>query len=202
MKDKKLIQVFLKAPEQGKVKTRLIPELGVKRATMIHERLVEHVMGIVHSMDIPEECWIAGDMKHPFVKSVEADFKVHQQQGSDLGERMYFALAQGLKHASRVVLIGSDAYSITPDYVEEAFARLNQTDVVLGPSRDGGYILIGVKRIAEGMFSDIEWGIDSVLDAQCGRLSSCGLRYSLLEPGWDVDTVEDIKAFAPELLSP
>ena len=202
MRLKKLIQVFLKAPEQGKVKTRLIPALGVKRATMIHERLVEHVMGIVHSMDAPEECWIAGDMKHPFVKSIEADFTVHQQRGDDLGERMYSAIAQGLKRASRVVLIGSDAYSVTPDYIDEAFVRLNQADVVLGPSRDGGYILIGAKRIAEGMFKDIEWGIDSVLGAQCDQLTRCGLQYALLEPGWDVDTVEDIRELAPELLNP
>lgn len=197
-----LLQVFLKAPEPGKVKTRLIPALGETQATAIHVRLVQHILGVADQLGMATECWVAGDVTHPFVQELSDRYRVYQQQGIDLGERMYHALLHGLEHHNRVVLVGADAYSLTPDIIREAFRQLAHKDVVTGPAHDGGYVLVGVRRLHPALFADIDWGTASVLSQQLDNISRCKLSSHSLPAGFDVDTIDDIRRFAPDLLNP
>jgi rSAM/selenodomain-associated transferase 1 len=196
-----LFQIFLKAPEPGKVKTRLIPALGEARAAAVHLQLVQHILAVADALEMATECWVAGDMGHPFVQDLSDRYRVNQQQGIDLGERMYNALLHGLEHHNRVVLVGADAYSLTPDIIREAFLQLVHQDVVIGPAHDGGYVLVGVRRLHPALFADIDWGTESVLSEQLENISCCKLSSHLLPAGFDVDTIDDIRSFAPELLN-
>lgn len=197
----KLIQVFLKSPESGKVKTRLIPDLGVTRATDLHIRLCNKVLAVVSTCGAPVECWVSGDISHPFIQDLSSRHKLCSQAGIDLGERMYNALLFGLQKHTKVILVGADAYSLTADYIKDAFEQLEHHDVVLGPAADGGYILVGAKRLHPNMFSDIDWGTDLVLKQQLENVSRCLLSCFLLETRWDIDELQDIQEYAPELLN-
>lgn len=195
-----LLQVFLKAPEPGKVKTRLIPDLGEALATEIHQKLVAHVLDVADHAAVETECWVAGNVAHPFVQGLAERYAVYEQTGIDLGERMYNALLHGLERHQRVVLVGADAYSLTPELIAEAFAALAHHDAVLGPAQDGGYLLVGVTRLHPDFFVDIDWGTGSVLNEQIENLQRCHLPYCLLKEGYDIDDLEDLKLFAPALL--
>jgi glycosyltransferase A (GT-A) superfamily protein (DUF2064 family) len=109
----------------------------------------------------------------------------------NLGQRMAHALAGAVQDAGAGVIVGSDCPSVDADYVRRAIALLREQDVVLGPSDDGGYVLIGAGRVVPGMLDDIAWGTEAALEQTCQRLQEKGLRYALLEPRWDVDEPED-----------
>jgi len=132
----------------------------------------------------------------PILEEVEGAGLVQMvQQGSSLGERMEAALGQSLCEYDRALVVGSDCPSVDPDYARYAVACLADHDVVLGPSDDGGYVLIGASRVVEGMLDDIEWGTPEVLRQTCERLDKAGLSYFLLEPRWDVDEPADWARF-------
>lgn len=199
---KTLLIVFLKAPEPGKVKTRLIPDLGECKATEVHLKLVTHVLDVAEQVAADQvQCWVAGDMKHPYIQSLSNRFDIVEQHGADLGARMLAALNEGLKHYQQVAIVGGDAYSLTPGYIEQAFDQLNGADVVLGPADDGGYVLIAASKTHSAMFDDISWGTETVLETQIARLDELGVAYEVLETRWDIDNIQDINKRAPELLS-
>jgi len=74
-------------------------------------------------------------------------------------------------------------------------AALDEVDVVLGPSEDGGYVLIGARRVLPGMLADVAWGTEKALSQTCDRLTQAGLSFRLLPQRWDVDEPEDWHRF-------
>ena len=105
---------------------------------------------------------------------------------------MHFALVDGLNQATRVILVGSDCPDINGSYVGEAFERLNDHDIVLGPAEDGGYGLIGVRDAVPSIFQSIAWSTTSVLSETCRRLNDAVTDYALLPLIWDVDRAEQL----------
>ncbi|SFN24017.1 TIGR04282 family arsenosugar biosynthesis glycosyltransferase [Marinobacter pelagius] len=193
---------FAKWPEAGKVKTRLMPELGPVGALEAHIRLTLKVLDNLCATGYPVEFWWDREVDEPtgealpILEEVEGAGLIQMvQQGSSLGERMEAALGQSLQEYDRALIVGSDCPSVDPDYARHAVACLSDHDVVLGPSDDGGYVLIGASRVVEGMLDDIEWGTPQVLHQTCERLEKAGLSYFLLEPRWDVDEPEDWARF-------
>lgn len=193
---------FAKWPEAGRVKTRLIPELGAVGALDAHIRLTLAVLDNLCATGYPVEFWWdrpvddrVGDAASIIEELDGAGLVQSVQEGSTLGQRMYRALSQSLQDYDRALVVGSDCPSVDPDYARNAVARLKDYDVVLGPSDDGGYVLIGASRVAEGMLDDIDWGTPEVLSQTCDRLKESGLSYCLLEPRWDVDEPEDWARF-------
>lgn len=193
---------FAKWPEAGRVKTRLMPELGPVGALEARIRLTLSVLDNLCATGYPVEFWWDRAVEErseealPVLEDVEGAGLVQRvQQGSSLGERMHAALGQSLRHYERALVVGSDCPSVDPDYARHAVACLADYDVVLGPSNDGGYVLIGASRVAEGMLDNIDWGTPAVLTQTCERLEEAGLSYCLLEPRWDVDEPEDWARF-------
>ncbi len=117
---------------------------------------------------------------------------VRQQQGGDLGARMLFALNHGLARYPRVLLVGSDCPELDADYLGRAAAALLQHELVLGPARDGGYVLLGARRPVAPLFADMPWGSDRVLELTLQRARAMGLATALLEPLNDVDRPADL----------
>ncbi|SNC75523.1 hypothetical protein SAMN04487881_2948 [Marinobacter sp. es.048] len=193
---------FAKWPEAGRVKTRLMPELGAIGALEAHIRLTLAVLDNLCATGYPVEFWWdrpADDRPGEAAAIVEeldgAGLIQKVQQGNALGERMHLALSQSLRDYDRALVVGSDCPSVDPDYARKAVACLVDYDVVLGPSDDGGYVLIGASKVAEGMLDDIAWGTPDVLAQTRERLEAAGLSYHLLEPRWDVDEPEDWARF-------
>ncbi len=196
-----LVQVFFKAPEPGLVKTRLIPDVGIAKATEIHTHLVRHVVAVVENAQADAiQYWVSGNIKNLNRLSLPVEPVIQSQQGTDLGARMLHALITGLQEFDKVVIVGGDAYSLCGDYIRQAFCLLDESDCVLGPAEDGGYILLAAKRVHSQMFAGIHWGKATVLAEQLQRFDELELSYQLLEERWDIDNIVDIKKHAPELL--
>ncbi len=194
------IIIFSKAPVPGDVKTRLIPALGAQGAAALQARLLHRTLKTAMATEIPCELYGSPRAVHvafePFRKRYAIPF--HDQRGADLGERMANALSQALTSAAAAVLVGSDCPDMYATYLRAAITTLgNDSDAVLGPTVDGGYILIGLKKPAPGLFSDMPWGSDRVLAMTRDRLASLRLQWRELPPLHDLDTPADL-ALYPE----
>jgi rSAM/selenodomain-associated transferase 1 len=180
-----MIIVFARAPVPGKAKTRLIPRLGEWRAARLHARLTRHAVQTA----LAARCGVVevhGTARHRFFSSLGVRFRL--QRGKDLGERMYRALAKATRPA---ILIGTDCPVLTPADLRQALRWLQGgCDVVLAPAEDGGYALIGTRRVAAGFFRDVSWGGPRVYEQTKKNLA--GYRWRALARVWDVDRPEDL----------
>ncbi|MDH5324978.1 MAG: TIGR04282 family arsenosugar biosynthesis glycosyltransferase [Gammaproteobacteria bacterium] len=191
-----VVIVFAKAPQPGKVKTRLIPSFGARNAAQIHTALVEHTLSHLHrDCSIPVQLWCAPDSNHDFFKQCHLRWPVslHRQQGQDLGQRMQHALSQALQHYPNAIIVGTDCPAMDAELVQHAARCLQQgCDAVLAPADDGGYVLLGVRQVHPALFQDIAWGTDSVLQSTEKRLIQLGWHWQRLTECWDVDRPEDV----------
>ena len=188
-----LVQIFCKLPEPGKVKTRLAECIGDVGAADVAAGLAKRTISRL-SKHFRTEIWYTLEDTIGFLDQFP-DVDQRQQVTGDLGERMRFALVDGLNESAKVVLVGSDSPLIDAAYVGEAFERLNDHDVVLGPAEDGGYGLIGVRDAVPSVFQDIAWSTASVLSETCRCLNDVGTDYALLPLIWDVDRPGDVERY-------
>jgi rSAM/selenodomain-associated transferase 1 len=180
-----VIIVFAKAPVPGAAKTRLIPALGEWGAARLHARLVRQAVRTALASGCgPVE--VHGTARHSFFRTLKTRFRL--QRGRDLGERMHRALSQN----PGAILIGTDCPELTAADLRRA-ARLLRggTEVVLAPAEDGGYALIGARRVPVAIFRDIAWGSSSVYEETVKRLRP--YRWRKLRTVWDVDRPEDLQ---------
>lgn len=200
--DSVLVMQFAKWPEAGRVKTRLMPELGAEGAMNAHVRLslavLENLVASGHDVRFLWDRRLddAPKAASPILGQLEV-LGVGQswQQGDVLGERMMRALESGLQTVGKAVIVGSDCPSVDAEYVRLAVAALDEVDVVLGPSDDGGYVLIGARVLAPDMLAGVAWGTENALEQTCERLTRAGLTFALLPEKWDVDEPEDWRRF-------
>jgi len=186
--------VFAKAPVSGQVKTRLLPVISEQQACLIHERLIRHCLSQTQSFDWQSQLW-STDISHPYVQACTEEYPIslHTQQGVDLGERMAFTVNKSLENVNYVIIIGTDCPSIDVAFIQEAVSKLKAGfDVVLGPAEDGGYVLIGFSVAADGVFNNIEWGTNQVLELTRMRLREAKLNWHELAIQRDIDRPEDL----------
>lgn len=188
--------IFSKAPVAGQVKTRLTKTYSAEVAAGIHARLTEHsVSSAVNSNLCPVELWCAPDIDHPFFKSCRQKYrtKLVQQQGDDLGERMSLAFASVLAKCDYAIIIGTDCPDLSHYHIKQSLSFLEKGgDVVLGPAKDGGYVLIGLKKPRPNLFSQVKWGTSEVCAVTRQRIDKLGLRVLSLEPLDDIDRPQDV----------
>jgi rSAM/selenodomain-associated transferase 1 len=180
-----MIIVFARAPVPGEAKTRLIPRLGAWRAARLHASLTLRALRIARRTG--EEVELHGTRRHSFFRNLDVPFRL--QRGKDLGERMYRALAKARKPA---ILIGTDCPVLTSADLRRALRWLRGgCEVVLAPAEDGGYALIGARRVSKHLFEDIAWSTPSVYVDTAKKLR--GYRWRALRTVWDVDRPEDLE---------
>lgn len=186
---------FAKAPVEGRVKTRFIPELGVEGALALHKQLIELTWQRVteHAQWVVELWMSEPGHEQWFGRLCKAD-QMYVQQGEDLGQRMHHALNDALQRAPYVLVVGADCVSLDNNYLRDAIKSLKAgASIVLGPAEDGGYVLLGASHeVPAAIFSDITWGSDRVLEQTCARLQALGLNWQALAPRWDVDVPADL----------
>lgn len=195
--DRNQLIIFGRYPRPGETKTRLIPALGPVGAAALQRRLTErtaatarraaHMIGarLVFCHDGGDEQqirqWLDG-----------GDIRYAPQATGDLGRRMHMAMKSAFDGgARRVVLVGTDIPGLTTDILEQAFSALNERDLVLGPSTDGGYWLVGMTR-PENIFDGIAWSRPDVMEKTLALARQKGMKPYLLEPLNDLDTPEDL----------
>jgi uncharacterized protein len=186
--------VFAKAPRPGSVKTRLIPLLGAEVAAALQVRLVKHALETATKALRPVELHCAPDANDPFFRFCAGHYgvTVRAQVEGDLGARMLTAFTQSLPEHASVLLIGSDCPALTARHLRQADRSLrNGADAVFIPCEDGGYALIGMKRVEAALFDGMTWGGEHVMADTRARLTALGWRWHELETLWDVDRPED-----------
>jgi len=202
-KDRCRVIVFARAPEPGKVKTRLIPALGEAGAAALHRRLVMHSLRAAIGAKLgPVELWCAPDARDPFFFECERRLEVslHSQGEGDLGARMWRAFGAALARASRAILVGSDIPALSAQYLRDAERALaGGDDVVIGPAEDGGYVLIGLSRCDAELFREIPWSGPEVLPETRRRVAALRWRLAELPALWDVDRPEDLERLPEEM---
>ncbi len=188
--------IFTKAPVSGQVKTRLIPGIGRRRATLLYQELLTKTLLTARKAGFSSiQIWVSGELDHRYFTRLKSrhSVKIYQQKGKDLGGRMSNAFDSVLRQYSHAVLIGSDCPSLEySDLIASAEHLKNNTDVVLGPAVDGGYYLIGLNKHNAQIFSNIKWGKDKVFTDTLENINILGWKYDLLPQRWDVDRTADL----------
>ena len=188
--------VFFKAPERGRVKTRLAVHLGNAVTLGLYLALLCDLADLAREVAAKTVVVYDGIKEKP--PQAFAGMPFLKQRGSDIGEKMANAFADVFAMGfDRAVLIGCDLPDLPADHVCQGYANLEDAQVVLGPATDGGYYLIGFRKesFSHALFSDIRWGAPAVLSETFDRARATDLQTALIDPWPDIDTVEDLKRF-------
>ena len=167
----------------------------------------EHA-GASHSEAATAACGIAVytpvGAESAYTDILPADFSLLPQRGEKFGERLYLAVEDLFKCGfGSVCLIDSDSPTVPAENFAEAVELLSTTEdrVVLGPSDDGGYYLIGVKKPHRHLFEQIDWSTERVLNQTMQRATEIGIEVKLLPTGYDVDDGASLRRLCNELLA-
>jgi len=186
-----LIMVFVRNPELGRVKTRLAKTIGDQAALEIYEILSKHTAEIISEIDSDKLIFYSEKIQDNDIWTVINCKKQIQTKG-DLGEKMLDAFQYGFSLGyKKIIIIGSDLYSLRPKHIKSAFEQLENYDVVIGPALDGGYYLLGLNSVIPEIFKQKQWSTSSILKDTLSDLKKFNV--NLLEPLNDIDTYEDLK---------
>jgi len=197
LKMKRALLIFAKQPVPGRVKTRLSPPLSPAEAAELYGCMLADTIGNYSSGN---QCntllfFELTDGAEAFFRRTWPGLPAFPQQGEGLGDRLEHAFAAAFAMGFQVVAaIGSDSPDLPPRYVDDSFRLLEEggTDVVFGPATDGGYYLLAMGRPHPGLFRDIPWSTDRVLERSEEAARVLGLR-SVRLPLWhDLDRLEDL----------
>ncbi len=200
------IVIMAKMPVPGNVKTRLCPPLTPEESATLYSAFLEDT---VHKVDRIQHVgkFIALDgntsLKGPVstigTLPVPDTYTVIDQGEGDLGERINRVLGILFKSFDRVLVIGADSPTMPCEVLESAVDELSDYDVVIGPSQDGGYYLLGLRGYFESLFDRIDWSTDVVLQQTLDRIRAGGLTVKQLLTWYDIDTPADLLRLAAEL---
>ena len=189
--------VFIRNPELGRVKTRLAKSIGDQAALETYKTLSKHTFKIISEIDSDKLIFYSDKIQDNDVWTATNCKKQIQTKG-DLGQKMLAAFQYGFSLGyQKILIIGSDLYSLRPKHIESALEKLENYDVVIGPALDGGYYLLGLNFIIPKIFKQKQWSTSSVLKKTLSDLKEFNV--NLLEPLNDIDTYEDLKK-EPQLL--
>jgi len=217
--DQRVIILFVKYPEKGRVKTRLARSLGDDAAVKIYCQLVSRLVRMLREVSVEEvrvcydpsekrqqiEAWLrpiwldAGEvLASEEVSNKEPALVFRPQCEGDLGARLQLAFSQVFEEnessgvpESQVLTIGSDCIEIDGQTFQEAWKSLEEKDVVFGPTFDGGYYMVGMNSSYPDIFENIPWSSETTMEVSLQRALESGLDVALLDEKHDIDTEED-----------
>ncbi len=196
--------IFAKYPEPGRVMTRLCPPLSADEAATIQRGCIRLLCErAFRAWPVRPLLVTAPDDRGEDFRTFVSPFVPLMNQGEgDLGERLLRAMESVLQaDEPYVLIIGSDSPTMPPDRLTQAAEAMGRCDMVIGPAEDGGFYLIGVRRLHPDMFAGVQWGGDSVSDTVKSQATRCGLSVEVLEPWYDIDRFEDLERAARDMLS-
>lgn len=191
--NKNALIIFARNPELGKVKNRLAKTIGKEKALEIYNKLLSNVYSETKDLKCKKYLFLtertdSGLFNDTYIQKI--------QTGEGLGNKMLNAIGKVLEDGNeKVILTGTDILGLTSEIIIEAFQKLSDHDVVIGPAKDGGYYLIGMKEIMSPVFENMKWSNDQVLNITLDRISKMGKSFYLLEKLADIDTEEDLEEY-------
>ena len=212
------LAVMTKAPQAGRVKTRLVPPLTPEEAAELNKCFLRDTATAISSAcsrrPVGDEGRTARSSaiavytpvgaESAYTNVLPADFSLLPQRGDEFGERLFFAVEDLFKCGfDSLCLIDSDSPTVPAENFEQAIELLSTSEdrVVLGPSEDGGYYLIGVKKPHRQLFEQIDWSTERVLNQTMQRATEIGIEVKLLPTGYDVDDDASLRRLCNELLT-
>lgn len=203
LKSRKGLILFAKVPKPGHVKTRLHSHLSPEQANDLYRTFIMDLLSATgHLKGIIRILGCDPNGQDPFFQSLAHRYqlKLINQNGANLGERMQNAMAEAHRQGfNRIVIIGTDCPTLPMEFIRETFTLLRSHELVLGPSRDGGYYLVGCGKRIPPVFEGIPWSTDRVLAMTLRRATDLKLKCALLPFWYDVDDVEDLRLLAAHL---
>ena len=192
--------VFAKNPVPSQVKTRLIPTLSPEQAATLYTAFLTdwcETLGKLSEVDLVIAYTPAAAQSN--LQALVGDDAIYiPQMGADLGERLTSATQWAAAHEyTKILLVGSDSPTLPTSYISQALAMLDSQDIVIGPSTDGGYYLIGfsaetLTTTVPHVFKEIAWSTADVFQQTVARIGSVQATIGLLPPWYDIDTAEDL----------
>jgi rSAM/selenodomain-associated transferase 1 len=190
MKDTALI-IFQKKPELGKVKTRLAATIGQAKAMEAYQLLLQHTHEQVSLVQCDVFVYFEKEIDPGFVR--DRRYTAALQSSGDLGHKMKTALKEVFVQGhQKAIIIGSDCPDLDHEVLEEAVDQLSANDLVIGPAKDGGYYLIGMKELHDTLFENMPWSTAEVSLKTFAEANRLGLKTALLPELSDVDVYEDL----------
>ena len=183
--------IFVRKPEPGKVKTRLAATIGDEKTLLIYKELLQHTFEIANAIDADKFVFYHEEIEGNDLWTAERFFKF-VQINKDLGKKMNHAFTSLFEQGyEKAIIIGSDCYELNATIVNEAFESLNDNDVVIGPAKDGGYYLLGMKKMYSFIFENKEWSTPTVFNDTMADFRKQQLSFYVLPVLTDVDTEKD-----------
>lgn len=194
-----LLAIFAKAPQTGRVKTRLSPPLSPDQAAAVHRACLRDVVALATS--------VAGDLRifhddgpgaREYFAAAFPELPLSVQRSGDLGERLADAFDRMFATgAASAAIIGADSPTLPAKQLSDGLAAVREHDIALGPTADGGYYLVAIRDEAwpraRTLFEDIPWSTDRVLERTISRAEAAGFQPRLLDPWYDIDRIEDLR---------
>ncbi len=172
--DDTIVLLFAKAPVAGSVNTRLIPDIGVEKATDLQEKLIHQRLLMLTDAQLCDVILMcAPDTQHECFSECSHKYQVQlsAQSGSDLGLRMYNGIKTALQSYKHCIVIGTDAPALDEKLITQAIKVLRaDTEVVFVPAEDGGYVLLGLQYAHTFLFEEIDWGSAQVMQQSREKL--------------------------------
>jgi hypothetical protein len=194
--------VVAKEPVPGLTKTRLCPPFSPEQSAEFYRCLMLDTLASVGRLHVADHAlaYTPVGARSLFENLAPAGFALLPQRGAGLGERLANALDHHFELGyQRVVIMNSDGPTLPLAYLEEAFAELDRVDVTLGPGHDGGYYLIGMKRIHAELFHGIDWSTEQVVSQTLAICRRLGLTVRQLPSWYDVDVEADLARLRRDL---
>ncbi len=187
-----IIIVLAKAPILGEVKTRIGKNIGMESSKWIYEQLLSHTSNVTKKTKIKTVLFKNKNhekLETLFKHSIASKFQV----GKSLGEKMENAFQWAFKKKfKKIILIGTDLWTLNEKIIIDSFKLLDKFNLVIGPSYDGGYFLIGMKKPNENIFKNIPWSTNNVLEKTISKMKT--RKISFLEIAKDIDSFSDLKS--------
>ena len=198
---KRAVICFTRVPRPGQTKTRLMPVLSGHQCAALHTAFLRDLNVLYTGLYADLVISYAPDPDRSALEEIFPHASAFwPQQGEDLGARMHDALCRAFQQGYEAVLLtGSDLPELEAECLEKAFTALETTDVVLGPTSDGGYYLIGMKAPCRRVFEGHRYGGATVLGSTLAAIDAACLTAALAPTLDDVDTPEDLRRLAKNL---
>jgi uncharacterized protein len=188
---KQALIIFARNPVRGKVKTRLAATMGDDKALSIYQSLLQHTVQITQQLACDLYVFYADGILFNDIWSDEVYLKKNQV-GNDLGQRMHHAFDFLFeKGYQKIIIIGTDCFELSSSILLDAFTVLNTNEVVIGPSEDGGYYLLGMRQFFPFLFEEKAWSTDTVYNSTIQQLKMHKISYGILPILNDIDTEDD-----------
>jgi rSAM/selenodomain-associated transferase 1 len=188
--------IFVRSPRDKQVKSRLAATLGGGFAADFYRLCAEHLIGETGRIESPVQRYIfyAGHEERTVRRWLGHQFYFRAQSGYELGDRIEHAFRTVFNHGSeKAVIVATDVPDLTHDIMDKAIRTLDNCDLVIGPSHDGGYYLLGMKRLHSELFKNIPWSTEHVYEETLLRIKAQGLSVHILPSLRDIDTEDDLR---------